>query len=193
MNRRSLLVAVAAASLFRLLPAEAREIADAAAAPPTDLDRIWVRRDDPICPEIDLRFRTAGDRSIDRDALLRLSWFWRDVKDRQQAVWIDPDLFDLLSRLQGAATALAGVRRPVMLLSGYRTPERNRTLEGAARRSMHIFGRASDITLPGYSPAQVAMIAATTGAGGIGLYPRFTHVDTGRLRAWGASGVGRRG
>lgn len=183
MRRRHLLLAIAAAASFG--QAEAAELASAAAAPASDLDRLWVRRDDPLCPEIDLRFRRTNDRSVDGDALLHLSWFWRDIKDHQRAVWIDPELFDLLSQLQGAAAALAGVRRPVMLLSGYRTPERNRTLEGAARRSMHIFGRAADFTIPGFTPSQVGAMAAILGAGGVGLYDRFTHVDTGRPRAWG--------
>lgn len=192
MNRRSLLAAIATAGIAPILPAEARDIEEAASAlpPPTDQlagGRLWVRRDDTVSPEMDIRFRHPDTLALDRDACLRLSWFWRDIRDHGQAVWIDPSLFDLLGRVQSLAAALSGRRAPVDLLSGYRTPERNRTLEGAARRSMHIFGRAADIRLSGFTPAQAGLIGHAAGAGGVGLYSRFTHLDTGRRRAWGRS------
>jgi uncharacterized protein YcbK (DUF882 family) len=186
MHRRDLLAGLLVGSLIG--QAEAAEIAAGAAAAKSCLDRLWIRRDDPALPEIDIQFRAGGDRATDRAAVRRLSWFWRDTKDHQRAVWIDAGLFDLLSRVQAAAAAVSGARRPLILVSGYRTPERNRTLEGAARGSMHIYGRAADVTVPDFSPAHIAMIAAAVGAGGIGLYAHFTHLDTGRARSWGRVG-----
>jgi uncharacterized protein YcbK (DUF882 family) len=187
MKRRDILFAMAASGLA-LSRAEAAEIQAAAAPAAADgRDRLWIRRDDAIRPEMDVQFRVGEDRVVDRDGMLRLSWFWRDIKDHERAVWVDPQLFDLLSRMQCAAAALSGSRQPIFLLSGYRTPERNRSLEGAALRSQHIFGRAADITISGFSPAQLGALAAAVGAGGVGLYSRFTHVDTGPVRAWGVA------
>ena len=187
MRRRDLLLAIAATGIS-LGRTEAAEIQAAARPAIADCqDRLWIRRDDAIRPEMDVQFRIGDDRAIDRDGILPLSWFWRDIKDHQRAVWVEPQLFDLLSRMQCAAAALSGTRQPIFLLSGYRTPERNRTLEGAALRSQHILGRAADITVPGLSPAQLGMLAAAVGAGGVGLYSRFTHVDTGPVRAWGVA------
>ncbi len=170
--------------------ADAAEILAAVRAVPSDdLDRLWVKRDDAIRPELDIRFRSPDTRDIDRDGLLHLSWFWRDIKDHQRAVWVDPRLFDLLSRMPAAAASLAGTRQRVHPALGLSpTPERNRTLEkGLPGGRCTIQARAADITLPGFSPAQIGALAAVVGAGGIGLYDRFTHVDTGSPRAWGVA------
>lgn len=43
-----------------------------------------------------------------------------------------------------------------------------------------MLGKAADITIHGYKPAMVAIMAATVAEfadGGIGTYPTFTHVD----------------
>lgn len=61
--------------------------------------------------------------------------------------------------------------------SGYRTPEYNAKIGGAAS-SQHVKGKATDIVCKGTSPLEVAMYAEAIGMGGIGLYNDFTHVDT---------------
>jgi uncharacterized protein YcbK (DUF882 family) len=78
----------------------------------------------------------------------------------------------VLSMVEGRAVAIT-------LTSGYRTPERNRTLEGAAANSQHIRGRAADIVLAGIAHARVAEAAEIAGAPGLGRYPGFTHLDVG--------------
>jgi len=75
----------------------------------------------------------------------------------------------------------------ITLLSGYRTPARNATIEGAAPDSLHLYGKAADIVVQGINPTLVAKYAASAGASGIGTYQRrgFTHIDTGRPgRRW---------
>lgn len=187
-SRRGLLSTLAAASAAWAVPLDralARDIDD---VKPTlqrcSADTVWVRRDGASPNEMLIRFRKPDTRELDHDGVLALSWFWRDIRDHGQGVWIEPRLFDVLSWMQVACSTIAGADKPIQLVSGYRTPERNRRIEGAARRSMHIFGKAADITVPGFTPLQVGQVAAAAGAGGIGLYSGFTHVDVGRVRAW---------
>jgi uncharacterized protein YcbK (DUF882 family) len=77
-------------------------------------------------------------------------------------------------------------KRGLTLLSGYRTPKLNGRVAGAARRSLHMLGWASDIRVPGQSPDKVAGFARQIGAGGVGYYPdaAFVHLDSGRRRHW---------
>lgn len=76
--------------------------------------------------------------------------------------------------------------RGLTLLSGYRTPRLNRSVKGAARRSMHMLGWAADIRVPGHTPAEVKEFSGKLGAGGVGYYPdtAFVHLDAGRPRRW---------
>jgi uncharacterized protein YcbK (DUF882 family) len=119
-----------------------------------------------------------------RDLLL-LSWLLRDVGDASSAVWIDPRLFDLLAAVQGAMSAVHGSAVPLIVTSGYRTPKHNAGLEGAARASLHLAGRAVDLKVVGYAPDAVAVAGALCGRGGVGIYPNFCHLDLGEARVWG--------
>jgi uncharacterized protein YcbK (DUF882 family) len=99
---------------------------------------------------------------------------------------IDPDLLDLLHALR---TRL-GTQRPFHVISGYRSPCTNEQLRsrsrGVARKSMHLFGKAVDIRIPGHDLADLRQAALAEQAGGVGYYPRpgFVHVDVGRVRFW---------
>jgi uncharacterized protein YcbK (DUF882 family) len=72
----------------------------------------------------------------------------------------------------------------IRTFSGYRTPETNSHLEGAALNSQHLKARALDIHLPGMDNQEVARSFRTIVYGGVGMYPLkdFTHLDTGGLR-----------
>lgn len=89
----------------------------------------------------------------------------------------------------------ARARRPIRVLSGYRTPAYNRRVPGAAVRSQHIYGRAIDLAPPdGWTAAQ--LLAAVEDASrdpgspihGIGSYAWGVHVDVrpsdGRIYQW---------
>ncbi len=102
---------------------------------------------------------------------------------------IDPQLLDLLFRLNGAL----GTDQPFHVISGYRTPETNRLLQerggthsGVASHSLHIDGKAIDIRVPGIRLAHLRDAATSLHLGGVGYYPSsdFVHVDTGRVRYW---------
>lgn len=80
---------------------------------------------------------------------------------------------------------MAGKTNPLITInSAYRTARRNAHIEGAALNSMHIHGKAVDITVRGIENWQVAEMAKHFNGGGVGHYNTFTHVDTGRLREW---------
>ena len=90
---------------------------------------------------------------------------------------------DALDRLQALRAALG---RPMIVNSGYRSAEHNKRV-GGAPGSMHLQGRAFDISMANHDPAAFITAARAAGFTGIGTYPRsnFVHVDTGPTRSWG--------
>lgn len=76
--------------------------------------------------------------------------------------------------------------------SGRRSRAYNSTLDGAAKDSEHINGRATDISTRGMSDEQrIAFVKTATevGFGGVGIYDTFIHLDTGKVRTWLGKGV----
>lgn len=119
-----------------------------------------------------------------KNGYLAARWFLRDAKDNNAVINIDTGLLNLLYGLQEWAR-IAGKPNPLITVnSAYRTPRRNASIEGASRNSLHIQGRAVDITMHGIGLKQLADMAAHFNAGGIGLYGSFVHLDTGRIRNW---------
>lgn len=124
------------------------------------------------------------DGKIDVAAYRQVCWMMRDLKMDKMAA-IDPRLLDLICAMQ-AWVGYYGFRKPFFVTSGYRTPEYNSTLEGAARNSMHLYGKAADLIFPDLPVSYVGKLAQHYVAGGVGFYPSsgFVHVDTGRVRTW---------
>lgn len=79
-----------------------------------------------------------------------------------------------------------GVMAPIMVHSGYRTPQTNAQIEGAARLSYHMWGKAADFHVPGVDLSELAGICeACPISGGVGYYPDgWVHMDTGPKRYW---------
>ena len=96
-----------------------------------------------------------------------------------------PVLLDILRGMQGSFEA-AGTSRPIILNSGYRSPQTNKKTEGAARNSQHLSGKAADIVIPDVPTDYLAKLALYLQGGGVGFYPSkgFVHVDSGNLRVW---------
>ncbi|MBP8925084.1 MAG: YcbK family protein [Pseudomonadales bacterium] len=119
------------------------------------------------------------------DALAEINHVLRDHRANEEHS-IDTALLDLLSRLQGAV----GNSRSFEVISGYRAPGSNEMLRarsnGVAQGSMHLYGKAIDIRLPGSDLVKLHSAARALGGGGVGLYSssNFIHVDTGRVRYW---------
>ena len=72
--------------------------------------------------------------------------------------------------------------QPVYVNSGCRCPAHNASI-GGSPKSQHMRGRAADVVVENYNPAQVADIAERIPVfrrGGIGIYGSFVHLDTRR-------------
>ena len=99
---------------------------------------------------------------------------------------IDPALVDLMHGIQ----ARVGARKPLEIVSGYRSPETNEMLRlagyGVAEHSFHMQGKAVDIRVPGVRVSQLSNLAKAMGRGGVGTYggANFLHIDTGPVRRW---------
>lgn len=93
-----------------------------------------------------------------------------------------------------AVNILAGVYRlldtsePLGVVSGYRSPATNAMLRrknrGVAKNSYHMKGMAIDMQMKSVRPSTIARAARSLGAGGVGQYRTFTHVDSGPVRTW---------
>lgn len=98
---------------------------------------------------------------------------------------IDTELLKLLVKISEAVDA----KEPIHLISGYRSSKTNKVLAsnstGVAKNSQHLYGKAADIMIPGRSMKQIQLAAKSLKIGGVGRYPAFVHVDTGRVRSWG--------
>ncbi len=119
------------------------------------------------------------------EELDRVNYVLRDFRANEVKP-IDPSLLDLLTRIQYRLST----NEPFQVISGYRSPLTNAMLhansEGVAVHSLHIEGKAIDISVPGRSLEQLRGAALAQRSGGVGYYPKsdFVHVDTGRVRYW---------
>lgn len=124
------------------------------------------------------------DGAIVADGYWRICALLRDVRQNIMTT-MDPALLDVLRGILGYYEQW-GWNQPLVVLSGYRTLKTNNLLEGAARNSMHLYGRATDVYMPGIPPAHLARLGLYFQQGGVGFYPAngFVHLDTGRVRSW---------
>ena len=120
----------------------------------------------------------------DPDAYAKICVLLRDVRAKQATV-MDQELLDSLFLIQSWLNR-NGYRQPMVVNSGYRTEKTNNSIEGAARNSLHLQGRAADIWVPGLSTQSLQKLAASFERGGVGCYPakNFIHVDSGAFRQW---------
>jgi zinc D-Ala-D-Ala carboxypeptidase len=91
---------------------------------------------------------------------------------------------DALDKLQALRDRLG---KPMIVNSGYRSPEHNRVV-GGAKNSRHMLGIAFDVRMDNHDPHTYIAAALAVGFRGIGTYPRqnFVHVDARTSRAtWG--------
>lgn len=119
------------------------------------------------------------------DALSEINYFMRDWR-QDKFVRMDTNNLDILS----ATHKILDASEPFELLSGYRTKATNRQLRrasrGVARNSLHMFGKAADVRLKGFSSSSIAEAARACKSGGVGIYRRsgFVHIDCGKIRSW---------
>ena len=101
-------------------------------------------------------------------------------QDGSDAVLVAPRLVMVLETIRAHFDA------PVVIHSGYRTPQYNAKVGGVAH-SQHCYGTAADITVKGQTPAAVAAYARQLMPdwGGVGVYSQkgFTHIDVRETKA----------
>ncbi|MEE8334718.1 MAG: DUF882 domain-containing protein [Alphaproteobacteria bacterium] len=118
-------------------------------------------------------------------ALDEMDILLRDFRT-DEAIRMEAALYDLLHALKIRLATEA----PFQVISGYRSPRTNRVLarrsRGVAFNSLHQYGMAIDVRVPGVRLRDLRGAARSLGLGGVGYYPRsdFIHVDTGRVRFW---------
>lgn len=176
MNRRQFLTA----SCFALSPFGWASPAHAASF--WDYPRtLWLKR--PQTGE-EQRLVYWANGQYDTNGYRQACHLLRDVQANQTVV-MDPVLLDILRGIQGWFEA-AGISKPIVINSGYRSPHTNANTEGAAKNSMHLHGKAADLWLPDVPADYLARLALYLQGGGVGIYASrgFVHVDSGRLRAW---------
>ena len=73
--------------------------------------------------------------------------------------------------------------KPMIVLSGYRSPAHNKAV-GGAPHSKHMLGTAFDIAMSNHDPVAFEAAARAVGFLGFGFYPRsgFMHIDLGPVR-----------
>lgn len=92
-------------------------------------------------------------------------------KDKSDGILIATELLETLEKIRNHFNA------PVIINSGYRTPDWNRKVNGASN-SYHCKGMAADIVVKGHSSSEVAKYAdKIMEQGGVIRYTNFTHVD----------------
>jgi len=134
-----------------------------------------------------LKVTYYNNGSYDRSALKDVNHMLRDWRTGEVGA-MDPKLLDLLFQLQQRLRTEDAFH----VISGYRCPKTNAMLasrsEGVATKSLHMEGKAIDINLPSRQLARIRQAAMDLRMGGVGIYTKsdFVHVDTGRVRHWGA-------
>jgi uncharacterized protein YcbK (DUF882 family) len=99
---------------------------------------------------------------------------------------IDTELLDTLYLLSQRMKT----QNAFHIISAYRSPETNNMLRksssGVAKKSMHMYGKAVDVRLPGSNLEELRDAALRLKRGGVGYYPGsdFVHLDVGPYRYW---------
>lgn len=121
---------------------------------------------------------------VDADGYWKICALLRDTRQNVMTT-MDLGLLDILRGVIGYYEQW-NWPHPIVINSGFRTKKTNDVLEGAARKSMHLQGRAADIYVPGIPIADLTRLAKYFQRGGVGFYPGsgFVHVDTGGVRSW---------
>lgn len=142
---------------------------------------LWLVRGNEYFKEV---YFANGKYSL--DSYKRFCWLMRDQRDENGYVAIDAGLMNLLHKVQNTLISLNGAREPIKINSGYRSPKTNAAIEGAAKNSFHMKGKAVDITLAATDTTLIGTLGVMMQRGGVGFYPNknFIHLDTGNVRTW---------
>jgi uncharacterized protein YcbK (DUF882 family) len=130
---------------------------------------------------LDFPYNTRG--RYDRATVRAINRFFR-CHYTGKIVEMDLSVVDLLFDIRRTA----GANTRIQIISGYRSPEYNEFLRrqghGVAKNSLHTQGLAIDFAVPGQATRRLAAVAQSFSLGGVGTYPDFVHIDSGRVRHW---------
>lgn len=94
-------------------------------------------------------------------------FFRSDMAEKHNLVNIpsDEDLSKVLGNIKDLVTNVldplrAMIARPIVITSGYRSPQINKLI-GGSNTSQHLSGKAADIHVQGYTPQQMDMVYRT--------------------------------
>lgn len=90
------------------------------------------------------------------------------------------NLIALANRLQLMRDIL---QKPITITSGFRSPEHNQRIGGAAG-SLHLSGMAADIQITDFDLVKFFNMLNVSWSGGLGLYDYHVHVDIAQRRRW---------
>ena len=179
MRRPDFLRTLTALALAGMSPLAVR-----AAVPSATRRVLWLRRagygDEIVAP-----FCVDG-RTVYDPGYWMICWLMRDRQApvAQGYVRIDIVEIEALWEVQ-QVLGLLGIREPLIITSGYRSPATNAATEGAARNSMHLYGRAADMYVPGVSMRELFDACwSREVSGGMGYYDDHVHLDSGTRRWW---------
>lgn len=136
--------------------------------------------------KLDLVYWSQGEYI--KENLREISHLMRDHR-ANESIEIDTRLIDNLHSLY----KLLDTNERIHVLSGYRTKATNAKLRkrsnGVAKYSLHMEGRAVDLSVPGRHAKDIREAALSLKAGGVGYYASsgFVHIDTGNIRSWNGS------
>ncbi len=179
MRRPDFLRALAGAAFAGMSPAAVR-----AATPLANKRVLWLRRegypDDVVAP-----FCVDG-RTVYVPGYRAICWLMRDRNVAAAQGYVRFDIVEIEALWEAQQTlALMGVRQPLVITSGYRTEQTNAATEGAARNSMHVYGRAADFYVRGVSTRDLFDACWSRAvSGGMGYYGSHVHLDSGARRWW---------
>jgi uncharacterized protein YcbK (DUF882 family) len=179
LRRCDFLYALAGAALAGMSPAAVR------AAVPNGARRVlWLRRAGSG-EEIVAPFCVDG-RTVYDPGYREICWLMRDVNIAAAQGYVRIDIVEVEALWEVQQTlALHGIRQPLIVTSGYRSPQTNAAIENAARNSMHCYAKAADLYVNGVSTRDLFDTCWSRAvSGGIGYYDSHVHLDSGTRRWW---------
>lgn len=129
-------------------------------------------------------YRNRSGR-YDQAALRDINYLLR-CHHSKQVCEMDIHLLEFVNQVE----KLVGRGEEIHIYSGYRAPSYNNLLvrlgRGAVPNSLHTFGQAIDLAIPGVRLSKIRRAAMKLQLGGVGYYGRrgFIHLDTGPVRYW---------
>ena len=112
-----------------------------------------------------------------------MSWKWKYFTRKELSSKDDGSFVtnaDALDKLERMRIIMA---KPLIINSAYRSPIHNKKI-GGKPNSMHVQGRAFDVSIKGHNPVALHQAAVEAGFTGFGFARTYLHVDTGAKRYW---------